>query len=77
MEQMTYVTVFPAATAFRCLKIASPPVTTNFTLTHPVGCVHLGVVFKRNRNGIHPCRAMEKKTKQLKQREYIAENPID
>lgn len=67
MEQMICVTVFPAAAAFRCLKIASPPVTTNFTLTHPIACVHLSVVFKRNWNGIHPCRAEEEK-KKLKQR---------
>lgn len=63
MEQMICVTVFPAACTFRCFNAVGSPVTANFTLTHFMASVRLTVVFQGNRNGIHPCRAMEKKHK--------------
>ena len=58
---MICVTVFPAACTFGCFNAVGSPVTANFTLTHFMASVRLSFVFQGNRNGIHPCRAMEKK----------------
>lgn len=65
MEQMICVTAFPAAASLRCFNIASSPVTTNFTLTHPMARVLSSAVFQGNRNGIHPCRAMGGKKRRI------------